>query len=301
MKAEKIVEGRDLNGGFNQILHSLNSSLISTSTIKTDVKDTFTVMQDEAGRVVVRDKVVVPAYNSPAPMGGQTITLSRGIEIKRYNLDDPIVGNMFEAQKDYALNNPGNLTPVKGVDPSVSYYIPSNGTMNIDGKEVSLWTQSSPIHDEIERFTTKEGAELFVNSALAFRQMQLDSGITNPKPMRTNDFTAAGFGRSRTSGGSGPHHLNYIAIDMSTIGKNGEPTGSYKLPDYDRNMTIKMIEGITKNVPKGFKLEIRFNDQDVIKHFENWKDNNQNSISVIPDANGGTGHDGHVHVGLIKI
>ncbi|MDX1959237.1 MAG: hypothetical protein SFU98_11730 [Leptospiraceae bacterium] len=301
LKAEKIVEGRDLNGGFNQILHSLNPSLITTNVIKTDVKDTFTVMQDEAGRVVVRDKVVVPAYNSPAPMGGQTITLSRGIEIKRYNLDDPIVDEMVDLQNRNKKDT--DLVPKKGTNQDVTYFIPTTGNITIDGKEVQIWNHYQPtvivdgqekVYDSVERFTTREGAEMFVNSALAFRQAQLDAGITNPQPMKTNDFDTAGFGDSRTQSNGHPHHNKYVAIDIGLPGSDGNRASTHESANYDRDKTIKLIESFAKNVPKGKTMVVYFNDEEVIKALNGKLDNNGKPISVGKLG----GHDGHVHVGL---
>jgi hypothetical protein len=105
-----------------------------------------------------------------------------------------------------------------------------------------------------------------------------------------------------------PHHMFTYPIDIKMPSKNGEvipyfydtsggnsatktydTLGNIKLnPNYDREKTIQMIRVMSESVPQGKKVEVRFNDPEVIKYF---KDTN---IKVMFSG----GHDHHIYVRL---
>jgi hypothetical protein len=105
-----------------------------------------------------------------------------------------------------------------------------------------------------------------------------------------------------------PHHILTYPIDIKMPSKNGEVIpyfydtlggngttktydnlGNIKLnPNYDREKTIQMIRVMSESVPQGKKVDVRFNDPEVIKYFKG------TNLKVIFAG----GHDHHLDVRL---
>lgn len=189
---------------------------------------------------------------------------------------------------------------VIGSNDNVRFQIPER-EVDINGNVI--W-ESYNMHknDFVHRYTTREMAEFYVSFATNWNKYQNDNNqITTP--IKWNDFSMPGNGTSPL------HHKNTYPFDMIIPSKNGEniqyfdnrppgkgtkpsydSLGNVKLnPNYDRKKTIKMIKVMGESVPQGKKVEVRFNDPEVIKYF---KDTN---IKVMFSG----GHDHHIDVRLV--
>ncbi|TGN14030.1 hypothetical protein EHS11_02895 [Leptospira ilyithenensis] len=172
-----------------------------------------------------------------------------------------------------------------GTNEEVRYNVPKEGE-DSDGN--TLW-KSYSYHsaDNIHRFTDQPTLETFVTGATKWRELQVSEGGA-PQPIFVNDFSMPGAGNSPFAGG---HHQYASAIDVGIPGNNGAQASTFNSSNYDRNKTIQLIKVMGESVPEGYKLQVFFNDQNVINEFSG----TNISVSYLD------GHDTHVHFQLVKI
>ncbi|TGL09141.1 hypothetical protein EHQ43_01400 [Leptospira bouyouniensis] len=288
---EELLKDSNLSPADKNYLRGYTQSLYkdikSYATLKKDyengkIPDNYKPKSTFAPLVPNVQNVTMIEAAGEIPPGGRDVMIGTVTGFREYNIDldrkdlEDRVDSMNEHNKLHPNYHSSDIQIDKakgvGVDSNVRYNILKEGK---DANGNTLWTVYS-FHDadNIHQFTNRETAELFVNSALKWREYQIKNGIQPVVPLRINDLSMPGVGNSPyvspldTSLDPKGHHHYASAIDIAFPGSDGDRAINVsESSNYDREKVKDLIKIMAESVPPGYELVVHIEDKAVKEYF----------------------------------